>query len=1241
MVKPTLKYFPILIVGIICIVAAYFSAYYTTSQYNHSLAVQREITSVLQKKIPDLEATCKLVKKSLQEDENLSFSRLNNFSNCTFFIYKNDKPVYWSSNNLLPENINYLSNESLQFINYKGNLMLGYSIEYSNTQRDQFKIFSILPLYTKYNISNRYLQSKLNQSIFSNHSNITIGAAGSLPSPILIDGKEIFSIYISDSESQNSRFSIFYKATLYFGLFLILLFGVLNLKNSFLKKKFNTQIFFTLLLLVALRGLALLWEFPYEYFPSNLFDSRNFASSFISPSIGDYLINTILFAFIGFVLFYYAPRFKSLKLLLQSNSIVRFGLATIIVAATHAMLALSFSTFQSINFHSQWIFDVSTSIDFNYFRIVSLISFLWVVVGCFFFNHVLLQVLRKICPKSPFLLIATLLAGVVLSLLVFWKDKNFHPLILFIYSFYLLVHLRIKLGTQFYRLDNRNYLYLITQAIIFSLVGAVSIYTINQERLYLSKNKFAYSQLQDRDVLEEYMLADAQKKIEDDLYIQNLLSSPLSKHQNVALKIKKSHLYNYIEKYDVRITTYDNQGEPHNKEENQSSYNEQIKDLARKKYASEYKNLFFIGNALQAGKPKYVLFHKINRNKENVGFVLIRLFNKRYIPYSVFPQLLIDGRNLKENKSNYNYAVYHNQVLLTNYGSFNYEKDFKLASLNDPKIYTDGLIIKGFHHWCFFDKNSQNTIVVSDKEYHLKSILSNFSFLFIVLLLVILSILFVRRLYFRHQQRESSFSSKIQLILNTAFFLPLLVITATTLSIIGKLYEKNLEERFKNESVKLSNRMVRYLEEFESSSKKQSLQNFVSELATFTETDINFYNIYGKLLATSQQSIYKQNLISEYIHPEAFAEIKEQKLLNTLHNETIGNLGYHSVYMAVKSYNSGALLGIISIPFFESALELEQQLIEVFCTIINIFTIMFLIFLGLLQTLSQKLLIPLKILTQGLKSTSLSDSNKPIAWNSKDEIGLLVNEYNLMIKKLEISKIEIQNNEKEKAWRDIAKQVAHEIKNPLTPMKLTIQHLQMQATDSSQVFLGKVKKGFDTILNQIEILSNIAGSFSDFAKMPVPQVEPIELEKVLHDTVQLFMNQGYNGIQLQIPAHKIKVMSDSKVLSGILLNLLINAYQSQSELRNIKIVVGVKIVNDKTIISIQDNGIGIPTELRDSVFLPKFSTKSTGSGIGLALAKQGIEFMGGKIWFDSELNVGSTFYIELKNQIPTSFDKNH
>jgi two-component system nitrogen regulation sensor histidine kinase NtrY len=328
------------------------------------------------------------------------------------------------------------------------------------------------------------------------------------------------------------------------------------------------------------------------------------------------------------------------------------------------------------------------------------------------------------------------------------------------------------------------------------------------------------------------------------------------------------------------------------------------------------------------------------------------------------------------------------------------------------------------------------------------------------------------------------------------------------------------------------------------------------------------------------------------------------------------------------------VLGYVGIPFFDSQKELDSKLTELFTTILNIFTLMGLLFLVLAFVATRQLTAPLKLLTERLKRTTLTGQNEMLYYRSSDdEIGLLVREYNTMLSKLEASKRELATQEKEAAWREMARQVAHEIKNPLTPMKLSLQYLQKAIDERRPNAEALISRISQTLITQIDVLSDIATSFSTFTNLPTMRPERLDVAAVLRHCADLFQEQDgddHGELHLTLPdAESCTVFADESLLVRTFNNLLLNAKQAVPPGRIPRQEVGLQCSPGKVLITIADNGSGIAEDVRDKVFRPNFTTKATGSGIGLAVAKRGIESAGGSIWFETVEDEGTTFFIEL------------
>lgn len=347
------------------------------------------------------------------------------------------------------------------------------------------------------------------------------------------------------------------------------------------------------------------------------------------------------------------------------------------------------------------------------------------------------------------------------------------------------------------------------------------------------------------------------------------------------------------------------------------------------------------------------------------------------------------------------------------------------------------------------------------------------------------------------------------------------------------------------------------------------------------------------------------------------------------------------VLVVVLTLLSFAVVGGVTISFYKNNVAEWQQSLDGFIgALINVYAFLLLATGVLAISVANYITQPIVRLGEKLKSLQLG-KNEPINWQSQDEIGDLIAEYNRMITKLEESTTKLKRSERESAWREMAKQVAHEIKNPLTPMKLSIQHLQRAIQANPQEAEAMTKRVSGTLIEQIDGLARIATEFSNFAKMPKPENQTFVLNEVVESVFDLFAANPAHDVELklELPNEKLHVFADKDHVVRALNNLLTNASQAIPDDRQGYIWVALVANGNHAEVKVQDNGSGIPADMQEKVFQPNFTTKSSGTGLGLAMSKNIVEAAGGRIYFESKEGKGTTFFVELPIsdfQLPTS-----
>jgi len=373
----------------------------------------------------------------------------------------------------------------------------------------------------------------------------------------------------------------------------------------------------------------------------------------------------------------------------------------------------------------------------------------------------------------------------------------------------------------------------------------------------------------------------------------------------------------------------------------------------------------------------------------------------------------------------------------------------------------------------------------------------------------------------------------------------------------------------------------------------------VREISDVNSLPIIIYNLSGELLINTNDTIFQ----------EKFSSISlPKKVMKKLNNEPIGRIvepnlngDINSFSYAVNKMNQRMV--IINIPYHTSNFSNKTEL---WGFLKRLLTIFFLLFLGagvLAYFLSTYITKSLAAVSQKIKSVEIGDNNDRLNWKNNDEIGVLVTAYNDMLNKLEISKEQLAQNERQNAWREMAKQVAHEIKNPLTPMKLSVQHLSRSLLLAEKSDERTLKDFQSKMVQQINVLSEIADEFSNYAELPKGNMKQLDLLKILQKTINLFKHESQVDFKInQNNISSFTILGDENQLIRVFNNLIQNSLQAM----NNKGLIEINFIKTRAnlVVHFMDNGPGIPLAIHQKIFEPKFTTKSKGKGLGLALVWQ-------------------------------------
>lgn len=1020
---------------------------------------------------------------------------------------------------------------------------------------------SVVPLDNRYEITNQYLKNGISPILHKGVKRLSVN-----------EGDYSFkNLFFYDVSPRTNRTA---DAIAGFIIVLLVLFEFFRYVKQGKKQFIIGCLFLGVARIISLQFGALIYMFRYP-----LFDSLNYTSSYFNPTLGDLLFNCIV------ILLFIILLVRNLS---KFNYSV-YGVGLISLMGTGLALLLYYTAWSILD-NSQLSMDVGDSIAFTILRLAAYLCLLIISAAYFVFSYTVFSELKKLDHA----LIPIIAAGIPLIPLLILNPKA--SLVAFVHLILVIVSTKVSWGEGFKNFKYNNLLLMLLISIGFGITLSFTIYKYHEESELDSKKKFGNYLLLKRDVLGEYYLDQTVSELSSDSTLAEIGS--VGNKADVIDKIKTQFLNPYFNKYELDIVFQDYQQLKLNTRFTKEN------SLLVLENQTDYENIFFVDEEMSF---KYIC--KINVG-ELVGLIILQI--KKRVPTSVFPALLTDSKYFSPSED-FDYAVFARGDILFHRSKFGQGEWPQETDFQDDDLFEEG-IEKNDRHYYGLRTNDGRTILIISNKYKARTRLTNFSFFFLLLLFSFGLVVLLSS--FKLHNKRLNFTSKIQLYLGLAFVIPLFTAGFALLSSLNTSYREEIDRSYLKQTLYISEILSETLED-----NLEIDQRRLTEIGNFIQSDLSFYNSSGYLISTSQPEIFNLNLQSNLINPVVFDELIEKENQSMIADEVMGNLGYKVSYAVVSSGLESDVVGFIAMPFFDSKNHLKRQQIEVFGNLISIFGLIFIIAIIFGNAVLNNLLRPLRMVAGKIRKVTLQEVNKPIIYEASDEIGSLVKDYNHMLIKLEDSKLALARSQKETAWKEIAKQVAHEIKNPLTPMQLKIQQMQRKHEPDSKEF-----ETLSSLLSQVDTLSKIAESFSAFAEMPAPNNQVFDLGRLAMQVSGLYQTDNVN-IHLDIKS-SVPVEADKDIFKRILNNIVLNAIQSvENKTAEIHIVLEVK--TNKCLLSVSDNGRGVSEELKDKIFLNYFSTKSTGSGIGLALAKKGIENAGGNIWFESTKNEGTTFFISM------------
>ncbi|HAQ18988.1 MAG TPA: hypothetical protein DCR40_07110 [Prolixibacteraceae bacterium] len=1159
-----------------------------------------------------LNTTEKKLTDSISSENYFSvFSGLNHLfedEGFGFVLFRGEKMVYWSGNQFSFPNIpSYFSGSNRLLVLPNG--------IFTAQKRTVGPYILIGLVHIKYNYSyeNQFLENSFvlpfrlpaDYKIVSFRGNNVLEVRDAT-------NQYLFSIEPSGAKIAKES-QLYIPAFLYLLGFIFLLLFLYHRISHYKKEYFVVKMVFVMLFLFVIYWIHITLRLPeiLNYF--SIFSAQYYAGSSWIPSLGDFFLISVLFFFWSLV---FTREFVPAERLNRYIVLPAFVFTGVLYEIAGVMIG-------NLIRNSSITLKLNRITDIDQYSVSSYLAIAMLLFSVFLIHLKIIEHAKFIVRKDIFLKINLISVFILVIFALLFPSTGIYLLTLFVAVNVLQSQIR-KMHITLYSLS-----YSILFISLFSVVSLLVVYHTIQKRDIEVQKLLAINLSSEQDPVAEVYLARMQDQLDTDSVIPTLLTPP---YIDLGNYLSRTYFNGYFRKYDIQVTPCTSTDsvliQPENVSEPCFPYFEQMIEKSGNKVPGS--SFYFMNN--MNGRVSYFgrLHFPLIENGNGIS-VFIELTTKIISEGIGFPELLMDRSLVKPFRYKYlSFAKYFNDKLVNRSGEYtynNYLKSFNLKESNSEFVLVN---VDGYNHLIYhFDDKSH--IIVSGRMLTFTDYLISFPYIFVFYFVFVLVVSVVGNSNFRKLIIPPDLRFRIQVSIISIVLGSLLFVATGTIYYNIQEYRNrhqyDLQEKLKSISEEIRNR----LQTIDSISPElqQWLFRELYKLSNIFRTDINIYDINGELLATSRPEIFTKGLISEQMNAEAFYELSVRYQLNYIQPEKIGSLSYLSAYEPIMN-NNGDYLGYLNLPYFTREDELKQSISTFIVAFINLYLILFLASVIVALVLSNKITKPLSLIRQRIRGIQLGKKNEQINYKAEDEIGALVMEYNHKVEELAESVEMLARSERESAWREMAKQIAHEIKNPLTPMKLNIQYLQRAKEEGNEHYDDFFERVTKNLIEQIDTLSAIATEFSSFAQIPKANNEVFNLIEVLQNVCSLFEpNQNLHFTLETGSLSELRVFADKEQFSRAFLNLIKNGIQAIPADQTGEIRITVQLNESVALITISDNGMGISQEAQENLFQPNFTTKTSGMGLGLSIVKSIVDNFGGKIWYTSEPDQGTTFYIEM------------
>jgi two-component system, NtrC family, nitrogen regulation sensor histidine kinase NtrY len=1236
------KYTLLLLAAALFLLSNFFNKYYSNSSslVRNGQALQQYLHK-LEAGVNSFCADTAVIKKLIDESETLPEFENVTKSGFGVYLYTHDSYGnkllhFWSDQRVVPDS------NSLRYADgvYFQKLPNGY---YETIKRkvvlsdaDSVTVISLIPVKYDFYIENENLG---NHFIFDKTADRKIIISkDSATFPILtLSGQALFYVDKKTGSdfpaSNNLTFSLRIAA---FVLLFLLLYLIAD--SIARKRKLVPGLIFLVITFIATR--AVLYYFPaiLNLRQFELFNPSIYSSGIILKSLGDILINSLLLCWTA--IFIWSRTGKKivdininpgLKLLSGFISLMILTLVTIVLA----------DVIKNLVADSNISFDVTDFSSINRYSVIGFIVLACLSLAYFYFTRILFYFVFAVFKKRQWIIFLIISISGLLYLTLRGNNPvvQFYLFVLFWLLFYTWLFMQENFVINRLRVNMAGILFWI---FLFSASIASVIILVNKNKEWKIRKNVAEKLALQYDPASELLPSIAVAYFDNEFLSANF-NRFFDKEVNAYLRdsIIRQNFKGYLNRYNTRIYVYDKNDKGVFNDEPASYGMMNTATLVEAKPTS-FDNLYRYETSYD--KLSYIFRREaFDSAGRKIGTLFIRSDPKKHSSDALYSELFrqIKDENDPESSPLYSYAIYNNLKLTISSAQYPFatsisEKDVPAEEFKKIKNNVEDEL------WHRAGKDK--VVVVVKKKDSIIEAITLFSwlfcsFLFMVVLLQLVS-LFVRVISGREQFRKVIRLNIRSQVHGTIIFISLLsfiIIGAATISFFIQRYKTNNSDKLSRTMSIVIKEMKKNIGEHQvfddaltiyDSAANLKMQKLADEIADIHNVDVNVFDTLGNLQVSSDADVYTKGIFSRKMHPLAFYNLDRLHHIEHTQQEEIGNFSYPNIYAPVRNAD-GVVYCYVNVPFFNTQNDLNREISNFLVTIINLNAFIFLIAGIIALFITNRITNSFSLIGEKMREVNLGKRNEEIDWKREDEIGELVVEYNKMVNKLGESAAALAKSEREGAWREMARQVAHEIKNPLTPMKLSIQYLQ-KAIDNNQSNVKELTANVAaTLVEQIDHLAKIAADFSQFANIGNTNTTKFDLHEIINSLKALYL--PYHNVQFKwnAVARPVLINADKTQMNRLFTNLFQNAVEAAEDEKECTITVSEMLSDTKILISVSDNGMGILPEMQPKIFAPNFTTKSSGTGLGLAMCKSIVEQAHGKIWFETLIGKGTTFFVEL------------